>query len=137
VPDLALDRDGPSVQSHQLGGDRQPQPGATRVSAAGHIRPVEAVEHMGQMLGGDTGPGASDGDLQVGAGTVEPHRHRATPVGVTDGIVEQVADHLECHPGSLRRGTVGMRGSFQQIPRVRGRGCAGYDREPSSRRTRP
>ncbi len=87
-----LGADGPALLLDDLADDREPEPGAgapVRVGSA-----VEAVEYVGEIIGGDPWAVGSDGQLAGLQARSRPAR-RST---VLEGVVEQVGD------GALKAG---------------------------------
>jgi len=73
------------VRLHDLAHDGEAEPRAGQ--AAGPARPVEAVEHVGEVIRVDTGPVVADGELAVAHADLDGLVGRAP----LSGVVEQVA----------------------------------------------
>src|ERR1035437_4078261 len=85
---------GATERRHQVLDDGKTQTGATQLSRAGLIHPVEAFEEARQIFGGNPDSGVADVYLDVPAGRARAHRDPASRGREFDGIVQQVAENL-------------------------------------------
>src|SRR6187401_386656 len=88
--------------------DRQPEPGAARVTAPGLVDAVEPLEDPVDVAGGDADALVGDHDLDPTLGDARAHLDHTTVLAVLHRILHEVADRrhelalVGAHPDGLR-----------------------------------
>jgi hypothetical protein len=92
---LAVDRDPAAVSLDDPLRDGQSQPAAARVARPVSVGPIEALEDVRQMFGGDSLPVICDPDSDAIPLGVRPKLNLATRARVREGIVYDIHKGLE------------------------------------------
>ena len=91
---LAFGVDSPAHRLSQFTHEGQAQSSAAGGSGSGRIGAVERFENVLEFFGFNADAGVLDGQVHVLADHAGLEPHQATLERVTQGIVDQVADHL-------------------------------------------
>ena len=96
-PDLALDRDRPAVQPHQLLHQRQPDARCPRASGPAALDAVEALEQARQLALGDAAAGVAHRQLGRPAAVAAQRDRDPALERELEGVGEEVEDDLLPH----------------------------------------